>query len=145
MCVCACVCVTVAQSNCFRITAPHISFSNIHNKDVVTARAVWDPCTACVDDDDAFARMLLRAFAAFGSAAPALAQAVHELATSQRQFFIYGRLLNGTAPADVVRHNAQVRGRVYVCMYVCVYQCLQWMEDLHINDSTRTFKDARVD
>eukprot|EP00048_Salpingoeca_helianthica_P016700 m.233702 g.233702 ORF g.233702 m.233702 type:complete len:781 (-) comp19280_c0_seq1:100-2442(-) len=76
-------------------------------QDVVTSRAVWDPCVSCPDDDTAFSNILLHVLSVFGSAAPGLTKAVQSLAMTQRQLFVKGVLINGTAPTDVVRHNAQ--------------------------------------
>ena len=74
--------------------------------DVVAARAAWDPRDAIDDEGAALRDLLAEVFAPFGAAAPAMVGHVADAADMQRRLLILGEV-DGAAPADVVRRNAQ--------------------------------------
>jgi hypothetical protein len=74
--------------------------------DVVAARAAWDPLLDESDPRAAFVRALAPLSRALGTAGPATAELVADVAFAQHDQLILGRA-NGLAPVDVTRRNGQ--------------------------------------
>lgn len=76
-------------------------------QDVVSCRAVWDPCMSCSDDLEAYKLILTHALAVFGPATPGVVTAIVDLSQTQRDLLVRGLQANGSLPSDIVKHNGQ--------------------------------------